>query len=139
MHTQLTARLNRLLQADSDLSVADFSVLVALTDTEEGHLRYAELADALQWEKSRLSHHIARMARRGLVDRQECPNDARGAFVVLTEEGRHAIEQAAPQHVEAVRALFFDQLSAEQVDTLGAIAERVLDRLADGTTGTAGK
>ncbi|WP_269469730.1 MarR family winged helix-turn-helix transcriptional regulator [Streptomyces humicola] len=131
MNSQLTARLHRQLQADSGLSLADFDVLVQLTGRPDGRVRVLELARALQWEKSRLSHHIARMQRRGLVAREDCPDDARGAYTVLTPLGRQAIEQAAPRHVETVRALFFDQLTAEHVDALQAIAHRVLSRLED--------
>ena len=132
MHTQLTARLHRQLQDDSGLSLADFDVLVQLTDRPDGRVRVLRLARALQWEKSRLSHHLSRMQRRGLITREECPEDARGAIVVLTPAGRQAIEQAAPQHVETVRDLFFDQLTTEQVDALHAITERVLAHLRDG-------
>jgi DNA-binding MarR family transcriptional regulator len=129
MQAQLQAQLHRRLQADSGLSYADFDVLVALTDRNGEQVRVLELAEALQWEKSRLSHHLSRMQGRGLVERQECTDDARGAFVVLTEEGRRAIEGAAPGHVEAVRELMFDGLDAAQVDALAGIAETVLDRI----------
>ncbi|MCE3555413.1 MarR family transcriptional regulator [Pseudonocardia sp. RS11V-5] len=128
MQAQLQARLHRRLQADSGLSYADFDVLVALTDRDE-RVRVLELAEALQWEKSRLSHHLSRMQKRGLVEREECADDARGAFVVLTPEGRRAIEEAAPAHVEAVRELMFDGLDADQVDALAGIAETVLGRI----------
>jgi DNA-binding MarR family transcriptional regulator len=130
MQVELTARLARQLQTDSDLSMADFEVLVNLTDVPEGRVRVTELARTLQWEKSRLSHHFARMERRGLVIREDCPSDARGAFVVLTSAGREAIEAAAPGHVETVRRLMFDGLTAAQVTTLAAIADTVLDRIA---------
>jgi DNA-binding MarR family transcriptional regulator len=129
MNTQLTARLHRQLQADSGLSLADFAVLVELTDRPDERVRVGELAQALQWEKSRLSHHLARMQQRGLVAREGCPDDARGAFIVLTPHGRHAIEHAAPRHVNTVRDLVFDHLTTEQVDTLHTIAEQVLGRL----------
>lgn len=131
MHARLTARLHRDLQADSGLSLSDFDVLVQLTDRDDERARVLELAQALQWEKSRLSHHLARMERRGLVERQECPDDARGAFIALTAQGRRTIEQAAPQHVNTVRDLVFDQLTAEQVDTLLAISTQVQARLDD--------
>lgn len=129
MQAELTARLARQLQTDSDLSMADFEVLVNLTDVPEGRLRVTELANSLQWEKSRLSHHFARMEKRGLVVREHCPSDARGAYVVLTPEGRAAIEAAAPGHVEAVRRLMFDGLTTDQVATLTAIADEVLGRI----------
>ncbi|TVT07851.1 MarR family transcriptional regulator [Amycolatopsis bartoniae] len=131
MQARLTAHLGKRMQADSDLSHADFAVLVQLTDTPEERVRVVELARALQWEKSRVSHHVARMQKRGLVAREECPSDARGAFIVLTAEGRAAIEKAAPRHVDEVRRLVFDALTPEQVRALTEISELVLERLAD--------
>ncbi|MFR9802989.1 MarR family winged helix-turn-helix transcriptional regulator [Pseudonocardia sp. RS010] len=129
MQAQLQAQLHRRLQADSGLSYADFDVLVALTDRAGDRMRVLELAEALQWEKSRLSHHLSRMQKRGLVERQECADDARGAFVVLTADGRRAIEGAAPAHVEAVRELVFDGLAPADVEALTRISETVLDRV----------
>ncbi|HEV7755446.1 MAG TPA: MarR family transcriptional regulator [Mycobacteriales bacterium] len=129
MQSRLSAQLNRRLQADSNLSLADFDVLVALTDRPEERLRVSELARVLQWEKSRLSHHVGRMERRGLVVKEDCDDDGRGAFVVLTPEGRRVIEAAAPSHVDTVRRLVFDDLTPEQVATLDTIAQQVLARL----------
>lgn len=129
MQGKLNAQLNRQLQADSQLSLSDFEVLVHLTDVPDASVRVSELASALQWEKSRVSHHVTRMARRGLVKRVDCPTDGRSAFVVLTECGRRTIEAAAPQHVETVRRLFVDQLTDEQLKALESIANQVLSRL----------
>jgi DNA-binding MarR family transcriptional regulator len=126
MQSHLNAAVGRRMQADSQLSLPDFEVLVQLTDTPEGRVRVFELARALDWEKSRLSHHLRRMQKRGLVSREECPDDARGAFIVLTADGRKAIEQAAPHHVETVRKLVFDVLTRDQVDALRAISEQIL-------------
>ncbi len=129
MTSQLNARMNRQLQDDCGVSLADYDVLVALSEASAGRLRVFEIAGALAWEQSRVSHQLARMQRRGLVARQECPADARGAFVVLTDAGRAAIERAAPAHVETVRELVFDGLSRDQLAALTAITSRVLDRL----------
>jgi DNA-binding MarR family transcriptional regulator len=129
MQSQLSARLNRQLQADSGLSLADFDVLVQLTDVPDARVRVSELARSLQWEKSRLSHHVGRMEKRGLVAREECADDGRGAFVVLTPEGRRAIEAAAPPHVETVRRVVFDDLTPEQVEALATISAQVLANL----------
>jgi DNA-binding MarR family transcriptional regulator len=126
MNARLHARLNRRMQTDSGLSLADFEVLVCLTDRTDARVRVVELAGFLQWEKSRLSHHLTRMQGRGLIDREGCPDDARGAFVVLTEQGRQAIEHAAPCHVAAVRELFLDRISDDQLDALRALADQVL-------------
>jgi DNA-binding MarR family transcriptional regulator len=129
MQGQLSAKLNRQLQLDSSLSLADFEVLVQLTDVPDRRVRVSELARSLQWEKSRLSHHLGRMERRGLVRREECTEDGRGSFVVLTEAGRTAIEAAAPPHVEAVRRFVFDDLTPTQLEVLATITAQVLGRL----------
>ena len=69
------------------------------------------------------------MQKRGLVDRVECPSDARGLHIVLTDAGREAIEEAAPQHVETVRRLFFADLTPAELDTLSTVFRRILARL----------
>jgi DNA-binding MarR family transcriptional regulator len=129
MTSQLNARMNRQLQDAYGVSLADYDVLVVLSEAPTGRLRVFEIADALAWEQSRVSHQLARMQRRGLVTRQECRTDARGAFVVLTDVGRAAIERAAPAHVETVRQLVFDGLSRDQVAALTAVTSHVLERL----------
>ena len=91
-----------------------------------------ELSAALRWEKSRLSHHLTRMERRGLVAREECETDARGAHIALTPAGRTAIVAAAPAHVAEIRRLFVDSLPPRQLDELARISEAVLAGLADG-------
>ena len=131
MQARLAAKLNRQLQEDSGLSLADFAVLVELSEVSGGRTRVLALADKLQWEKSRLSHQLNRMRGRGLVDRQECPNDRRGAFVTLTAAGRAAIDAAAPKHVETVREHLFDLLTPELVAALAEIADRVTAKLAE--------
>ena len=131
MQMRLTAQLARQLAADSGLSYQDYLVLVALTDRTDGRMRMFELARDLGWEKSRVSHHIARMEQRGLVDKEKCGADRRGAFVVVTDHGRKELEAAAPGHVAAVRRLFIDRLSPPQLEAVGAAAETVLAALHD--------
>ena len=92
-------------------------------------LRARELRREILWDRSRLSHHVRRMETRGLVAREECAEDGRGAMVRMTDSGRAAIEGAAPGHVAATRRYFFDLLSNEEVDELTAVFERVLANL----------
>jgi DNA-binding MarR family transcriptional regulator len=126
LHRELTARLNRQLQAESGLSLSDYEVLVVLSESADGRMRPFELCDFLQWEQSRLSHHIRRMEARGLVSREGCTGDGRGAFVVLSPAGRTAIEAAAPSHAAQVRELLFDDMSDEQVAVLEETFTRAL-------------
>jgi len=130
MSAALPAALNRQLQQDSGLSLPDFDVLVQLTDTPDERVRILALSDALGWERSRLSHHLTRMEGRGLVAREECADDGRGAFVVLTASGRDAIARAAPGHVRTVREVVFDSLTDEELDHLERFTTRVNARLA---------
>ena len=97
-HARLSARLNRELQATSGLSLSDYDVLVHLTDVPDGRLRAFELGDGLQWEKSRVSRQVARMATRGLVARQASPEDGRGAYVTITPAGRRGA-RVGPDHL----------------------------------------
>ena len=129
MNTQLHAHLARALQAESDLSYADYTVLVSLTDHEGDRARISELADFLQWERSRLSHHIKRMEARALLERASCPEDGRGQYIAVTPIGRAAIERAAPGHAALVRELVFADASDEELDTLIEVTERVRARL----------
>ena len=137
LNSLLPVVLHRELQADAGISLSDFEVLVALTDTPEGRVRVTDLARELNWERSRVSHHVTRMERRGLVERSECSDDGRGAWVVLTEHGRSAIERAAPGHARAVRRLIFDDLSPEELAVMSGVTEKVLGRLLTETGGAA--
>lgn len=125
MSSQLDALLNRGIQRDAGMSLQDYEVLVHLSEATEGRLRAFELGAAMQWEKSRLSHHLRRMEARGLVERITCESDGRGLWVVLTPAGRAAIEAAATHHVRHVRDYFIDHLSAEDLERLAEITGKV--------------
>ena len=126
LNAELTSALHRQLQAEAGLSMSDYEVLVDLTDDPAGRIRVSELAGLLQWERSRVSHHVTRMERRGLVEREECADDGRGAYVAITPAGRTAIEQAAPGHARAVRRLVFDALQVDDVRGLETAIDKLL-------------
>lgn len=128
----------RLLEAlDADLKAQglthdDYGVLVALSESDGGRLRMAELANLSVESRSRLSHHISRLEKRGLVLREGCPDDRRGTWAVLTAEGRTTIEAVAPHHVAGVREYFLDNISPEELATIAQAFARVNDRLGPG-------
>lgn len=126
MHRHLEGALEARLQADAGISNADFQVLSALSDVEDGALRNGDLAVLMGWEKSRLSHQVSRMEARGLVERVECDTDLRGTWVRLTEPGREAVRSALPDRTEALRTLLFDLLSDDERQILRQVSERVL-------------
>lgn len=127
MVSQVQTAMHRQLQRDCELSLTDYDVLVALSET--GPQRMNELGEVLGWEQSRLSHQLRRMRGRGLVARHGSDDDRRGATVELTADGRAALQTAAPGHVELVRAVVFDGLSAAQLKAFGSVIETVLERL----------
>lgn len=129
MRLLLDAAVARDLLRASGLSVPDYDVLSNLSDAPGRRARLTELAAHMLWSKSRLSRHISRMEARGLVSREDDPNDARRADILLTAKGRQAIVEAAPEHVESVRRYFIDVLSAEQQGQFADIAETVLGHL----------
>jgi len=125
----MSAALNRQLLADSGVSMADYEVLVVLSETAGGALRAGELGRLTGWEKSRLSHHIKRMESRGLIERQDCATDGRGLLVAITDHGRTVIRGAAPGHVDVVRQYVLDGLTQEQLTVLAEVGELVGARL----------
>lgn len=129
MQGKLNAALARDLSLSCALSYQDYMVLVALTDTPGGRARLFELSVWLSWEKSRTSHHVSRMMQRGLVRKQTCPSDGRGAYVHITAQGRRELESAAPSHVEAVRRLCIDRLTPAQLQQLEDICVTVLSAI----------
>ncbi len=130
MQEGLSEFIDRQLRSRCGLSSADFQVLAHLSEASEGRLRSFELAQLLRWEKSRLSQHLSRMQTRGLVSRERCLDDRRGAVVAITSRGRELIEAAAPQHVADVRSVVIDHLSATELATLTAVSDKVRERLA---------
>ena len=121
----LNHRLNVELQRQHDLTMADYEILVQLSECPERRLRMSELAERTFASRSRLTHQIDRMVKAGLVERQECDLDRRGAFAALTDKGWKAIVAAAPDHVESVRTFLIDALGPKDFSALGAACERI--------------
>jgi len=126
LNQELPGLLADVLNRESGLSAADYAVLVPMSEAADGPMRARDLRSEILWDRSRLSHHLGRMEKRGLVVREECEKDARGAMIRLTAAGRAAIEGAAPGHVDATRRYFFDLLSDDEIDVLTTVFDRGL-------------
>lgn len=118
-----------LMQGDfraSGVNPAEYTILVLLTDEPSG-LTMKELRARTRWERSRLSAQITRMSTRGLVARtKEAGRDGK-AIVRITATGERTIQGAAPSHLELVRAEFFDRLTPDDIEALGAIVAKLRD------------
>jgi DNA-binding MarR family transcriptional regulator len=115
--------------ADYELTLADYEVLAQLSDAPGRKLRMSELAEIAMVSKSRLSHRMKVMEAAGWVRREECPEDRRGYFAVMTDKGFKAIERAAPTHVGSVRNRFLDHLSVKDQEDLAKIFDRLQSQL----------
>lgn len=127
MTGRLQIAMQRQLQDACGMTLADYDVLVALSDS--GSVRINDLGAALGWEQSRLSHQLRRMRQRDLVSRASTSDDGRGACVELTEAGRQQLKTAAPGHAELVRAVVFDGMTDAQARALRQWTTTVLERL----------
>lgn len=124
-------RLGRDLQEQCGLTLADYEILVRLSEAPDRRLRMSELANITLSSRSRLSHQIDRMQRAGHVDRQECTDDRRGYFAVLTDAGYEVLVAAAPIHVESVRRRMVDVLTPEEFAEFGRLNQKLVDALAE--------
>jgi len=129
MRVRLAERINRELAQNSGLSEADYEILSALIESPNDSVRALALRCGLEWEKSRLSHQLRRMEERGLITRQECAEDNRSSVIRVTEGGRKLATEAKVYYEQVVRQYVVDVLTAEQLQTLGTIAETVLHQL----------
>jgi DNA-binding MarR family transcriptional regulator len=125
----LDAQLNRELQDEHQLTLADYELLVRLSEAPCGQVRMSTLAEQVGSSKSRISHQIGRMEKAGLARRQECPGDRRGVFAVLTDHGLEVLRSAAPTHLRGVRDNLIDLLSGQERLVLADIFERVQSHL----------
>jgi len=128
--SSVARRLDRALKPHG-LSTEDYGILAVLSESPDGELRLGELARALQLPKPFLSYRFQRLEQAGLVERRQCPNDARGVFGVLTDRGLQTVHDVAPVHVDSVRRVLLDNLTPSQISQLGTIMTAVLDGIND--------
>ncbi|HWE91884.1 MAG TPA: MarR family transcriptional regulator [Pseudonocardiaceae bacterium] len=121
--------LERQLQRDSNMPHTYYTILVALSESDNRTMRMSDLADECRSSRSRLSHAVAKLEAAGWVTRRGCPSDKRGSYAVLTDAGFAAIDDAAPGHVEWVRQHLFDVLTEEQLDQLERICGAIENRI----------
>ena len=124
-----SARINADLDAGLrvyGLDLAEYEILVNLSEAQERRIRMSELAEQVRQSRSRLTHTVSRMEKQGLVGRETCTADGRGVWAFLTPEGFSLLEQVAPHHVASVRRIFVDAVDAEDFTALGRAMTSVL-------------
>jgi len=129
--TRLFERLDRQLRERSGISLAEYEILVRLSEAPGQHLRMAELASSLAHSRSRITHTVARLEAAGAVIRRACPSDGRGVLALLTDGGMRMLVDAAPGHVDAVRGYLVDVASPADFEAVGRVFGATADLLAD--------
>lgn len=127
MGRRLIGGLEQRLQAHAGVSVPDYEILAALAAAPQSRLRAGQLGEMLSWEKSRTSHHVARMEARGLVARAHCETDLRGTWVELRREGEVALAAAEPLVAQTIRSALVDVVPADEAEALARAALRIID------------
>jgi DNA-binding MarR family transcriptional regulator len=130
--TELRRRLGAQLQRETGLSPADYRVLLALHEVAGRRMRSSALAASIDWERSRLSHQLRRMETRGLVRRDECATDSRGAEISVTSQGSDLFRRATAPHLLAVKRHFADALTPGQFAALADILQTLEHHLRSG-------
>ncbi len=125
----LRSRLAARLQSESGLSTGDYQVLLALSEAAGRTLRSSALAALIGWERSRLSHHLGRMERRGLLRRESCADEPHGVDVILTESGADAFRAGSVPHLRAVKELFIDALDDSALAGVAVATAALRERL----------
>ncbi|QAY64938.1 MarR family transcriptional regulator [Xylanimonas allomyrinae] len=117
--------LDRAHDAGIPLSMGEYHLMVQLSEQPDRTLRMSALADGLALSRSRLTHTVDRMERRGLVARHAVPGDRRGVNCVMTDAGWDLLVEAAPLHVAAVRRLMIDVIDPDELLVLGRAMAKV--------------
>jgi DNA-binding MarR family transcriptional regulator len=118
-------RLEDDLRAGTGLSMADYHVMVVLSEAPGHRVRMGELASRLVFSPSRCTYQITTMVKRGLVRKQACSDDGRGQEAVLTDAGLAALTAAAPLHLSTVRESFIDHLDADELAVIGRVFTKI--------------
>lgn len=110
----------------SGVRLGEYEVLSMLSEAPEGRMRMSSLADLVVQSRSRLTHTAKRLEGLGLVQRERTSRDGRGVEVGVTARGYALIEKVAPVHLDTVRNCFLDQMSREELLSMGGVMRRVI-------------
>ena len=124
-HAAVTDLLERELEQERGLPLSKFEVLLKLAEAPDGRMRMLELAQSVLLSKSGLSRLVDRMEEAELVRRERCPSDRRGAYAVLTDEGRRVLRRAAPVHLRGIQEHFASHVADDEVRVLTDVLGRV--------------
>ncbi len=124
-HAALLRRLDDDLRARHGLSVTSYEALMLLGTSPRRRMRISELSAATLLSVSGMSRMVDRLVREGLVVREACEEDGRGAEVALTASGRGRLRAARAGHLAGVRREFLSRFSDDELAAMGAFWSRI--------------
>lgn len=127
--TLLMDTLDRELRQAHGIALAEYEILVRLSEAPGRMLRMAQIAASVRHSRSRVTHTVARMEKAGWIERREASGDGRGVDAVMTEAGWRLLEAAAHTHVTGVREHFVDLASEADFQALGRVMKATADKL----------
>lgn len=122
---RISAHLDAVLRPHG-LDLADYEILVCLSESDDRSLRMSTLADMAHQSRSRLTHAVSRMERGGYVTRRPAKDDGRGVIATLTDAGYALLDAVAPTHVQSVRDIFVDAVDSDDFAAIGRAMQAVL-------------
>ena len=126
---RLIEKLDHELQQRSHISLTDYEILSNLESASDKKVRMSDLANKVLVSRSRLTYRVDRLVEAGYIEREECSDDRRGLWAILTPKGAAALTQAEPGYVDDIKSWFFDQLHDKEVIVLGDIMSRIDEKL----------
>jgi DNA-binding MarR family transcriptional regulator len=134
-HARITRRLDEELRAEHDLSLAEYDALLTIADAPGRRIRMRQLADLVILSKSGVTRLIDRLVLDGLVQRDVCLSDARGAEAVLTPAGLDRLRRASRTHLRGIDEHFLSVLEPADLSSIERAMRAVAERAGVDTDG----
>jgi DNA-binding MarR family transcriptional regulator len=125
-HAIAVDRIDHDLAAEQRLPLSSYDVLIELYEAPDRRLRMHELAQRVVLSRSGLTRLVDRLEAEGLLTRDRCGTDRRGAYAVITEQGIAALRKAWPVYARGISQYFAQWLTQEEAQVFVTALERLL-------------
>ncbi len=124
-HAAVMRELEAQLVAERGMTLAEYDALVQLAGAPGARLRMSELAERVLLSRSGVTRLVDRLEKQGLVRREHCGSDARGAFAALTPSGVHHLREAMPVHLRGIDRVFGDVIGDDDASAVQRVMAAV--------------
>lgn len=125
--SKVVAALAQDMQEAQNLPLTWYNVLFHLNSDPRGGMRLQDLAEAVDLSQSGLTRLLDRMAEAELINREPCPYDRRGAYAIITTEGKTVLEQATPVYLCSIDTHFLQHLNNEESEVVQRVCAKIFD------------